>query len=78
MKGYARNLVISIVLILLNHTLFAQAVTDAEEMFSEGEYFFLSEEYEEALYYPSSTFIGQANLTDPAIFDRFSLDNFPE
>ncbi len=51
MKGYARNLVISIGLILLNHTLFAQAVTDAEEMFSEGEYFFLSEEYEEALYY---------------------------
>lgn len=51
MKGYARNLVISIVLILLNHTLFAQAVTDPEELFSEGEYFFLSEEYEEALYY---------------------------
>ncbi len=51
MKGYARNLVISTVLILLNHTLFAQAVTDSEEMFSEGEYFFLSEEYEEALYY---------------------------
>jgi len=51
MKGYARNLVITIVLILLNHTLFAQTVTDAEEMFSEGEYFFLSEEYEEALYY---------------------------
>jgi tetratricopeptide (TPR) repeat protein len=51
MKGYARNLVISIALILLYHTLFAQAVTDPEEMFSEGEYFFLSEEYEEALYY---------------------------
>ena len=51
MKGYARNLVISTVLILLNHTLFAQAVTDPEELFSEGEYFFLSEEYEEARYY---------------------------
>lgn len=33
---------------------------------------------EEALFYPSSKFIGQANLTDPAIFDRFSLDNFPQ
>jgi acetyl-CoA synthetase len=32
---------------------------------------------EEALYHPSSKFIGQANLTDPAVFDRFSLDNFP-
>jgi len=51
MKGYARNLVISFVLILANITLFSQAVTDPEEMFSEGEYFFLSEEYEEALYY---------------------------
>ncbi len=36
MKGYARNLVISTVLILLNHTLFAQAVTDPEELFSDG------------------------------------------
>ncbi len=33
---------------------------------------------EEELYYPSSKFIGQANLTDPDIFDRFSLDNFPD
>ena len=33
---------------------------------------------EEALYHPSSKFIGQANLTDPAVFDRFSLDNFPQ
>ncbi len=51
MKGYARNLVILIVLLLSNHPLFAQAITDPEELFSEGEYFFLSEEYEEALYY---------------------------
>lgn len=51
MKGYARNLVILIVLLLSNHNLFAQAVSDPEELFSEGEYFFLSEEYEEALYY---------------------------
>ena len=33
---------------------------------------------EEDYYYPSSKFIGQANLTDPAIYDRFSLDNFPQ
>jgi acetyl-CoA synthetase len=33
---------------------------------------------EEELYYPSSKFIGQANLSDPSIFDKFSLDNFPD
>ncbi|MDZ7665476.1 MAG: acetate--CoA ligase [Desulfotignum sp.] len=33
---------------------------------------------EENYYYPSPKFIGQANLTDPAVFDRFSLDNFPD
>ena len=33
---------------------------------------------EEDYYYPSPKFVGQANLTDPGIFDRFSLDNFPD
>jgi acetyl-CoA synthetase len=33
---------------------------------------------EEEYYYPSSKFVGQANLTDPDIFNRFSLDNFPD
>ncbi len=33
---------------------------------------------EEDYYYPSTPFIAQANLTDPTIFDRFSLDNFPD
>ncbi len=33
---------------------------------------------EEGYYQPSSDFIAQANLTDKEIFDRFSLDNFPE
>jgi acetyl-CoA synthetase len=33
---------------------------------------------EEELYYPSTKFVGQANLTDPDIYDRFSLDNFPD
>jgi acetyl-CoA synthetase len=33
---------------------------------------------EENYIYPSARFIGQANLTDPAVFERFSLENFPE
>ena len=32
---------------------------------------------EEEYYYPSYEFVAQANMTDPAVFDRFSLDNFP-
>jgi len=32
---------------------------------------------EEEYYYPSTKFIAQANLSDPEVFDRFSLDNFP-
>jgi acetyl-CoA synthetase len=33
---------------------------------------------EEALIDPSPEFVGQANATDPAIYDRMSLKNFPE
>ena len=33
---------------------------------------------EEEYYYPSSKFIGQANLSDPDILNRFSEDKFPE
>jgi len=33
---------------------------------------------EEGYFYPSSKFIAQANVTDESIYDRFSLDNFPE
>jgi acetyl-CoA synthetase len=33
---------------------------------------------EEEYYYPSPKFIGQANLTDPAVYERFNLDNFPD
>ncbi len=33
---------------------------------------------EEIKYPPSKSFIAQANMTDPEIFDRFSLENFPE
>ncbi len=32
---------------------------------------------EEGLYYPTTKFIAQANMTDEKIYDRFSLDNFP-
>lgn len=33
---------------------------------------------EEEYIYPPNNFVGQANLTDPKIFERFSLENFPE
>ena len=32
---------------------------------------------EESFYHPSTQFIAQANMTDPGIYERFSLDNFP-
>ena len=33
---------------------------------------------EEEYYYPPESFVKQANANDPAIFDRFSMDNFPD
>ena len=33
---------------------------------------------EEEYVYPPVDFVGQANCTDPSIYERFSLDNFPE
>ncbi|HUN95741.1 MAG TPA: AMP-binding protein [Bradyrhizobium sp.] len=33
---------------------------------------------EEAYLHPPEKFIAQANLTDRSVFDRFSLDNFPD
>ncbi len=32
---------------------------------------------EEEYYHPSTEFIAQANMADPAVFERFSLDKFP-
>ena len=32
---------------------------------------------EEDYYYPSYQFVAQANMSDPAVYDRFALDNFP-
>ena len=51
---------------------------------SENEYVEVSEAQiavhwqEEEKFYPPPQFVAQANMTDPAIFDRFSLENFPE
>ncbi len=33
---------------------------------------------EEEYYYPPATFIAQANAADPAIFERFGEEHFPE
>lgn len=33
---------------------------------------------EEEYFHPSKQFIAQANMTDPTIYERMSLDNFPE
>jgi acetyl-CoA synthetase len=33
---------------------------------------------EEEYYYPTAKFVGQANLTDPAIDERFNIDKFPQ
>jgi acetyl-CoA synthetase len=33
---------------------------------------------EETYFYPSTGFIAQANMTDPTMYERFSLDHFPE
>jgi acetyl-CoA synthetase len=33
---------------------------------------------EEEYFHPSTQFVAQANMTDPAIYKRFSLENFPE
>ncbi|MGO9612484.1 MAG: acetate--CoA ligase [Dissulfurispiraceae bacterium] len=32
---------------------------------------------EEQFFFPSTKFIAQANMTDPTVYDRFSLENFP-
>ncbi len=51
MKGITVYLILSGFLCILNQPLLAQEVTDPQELFSEGEFFFLAEEYEEALYF---------------------------
>ncbi len=51
MKGIWRNLAIMLMISCIGTLLSAQEITDPEELFSEGEFFFLAEEYEEALYF---------------------------
>lgn len=50
--------------------------TEEEEQISEAQ--IAVHWREEELYYPPAKFIGQANASDPAIFDRFREENFPE
>ena len=33
---------------------------------------------EEEFIYPATGFVGQANMADPRVLDRFNPDNFPE
>lgn len=51
MKGIPGYLILSAFLFLFCHSTAAQVISDPEELFSEGEFFYLSEEYEEALYF---------------------------
>jgi hypothetical protein len=51
MKGSLVYLILSVCLLMLSQSPLAQDITDPEELFSEGEFFFLSEDYEEALYF---------------------------
>ncbi len=44
-------LLLSVFLFFFSQSTVAQVITDPQELFSEGEFFYLAEEYEEALYY---------------------------
>ncbi|HZD67884.1 MAG TPA: AMP-binding protein, partial [Actinomycetes bacterium] len=50
----------------------------AEEMIPVSEAQIAVHWREEEYFYPPAKFIGQANASDPAIFERFSEENFPE
>ena len=52
-----------------------QVSVDGEQVVSESQ--IAVHWREEEYYYPPESFVGQANAADPAIFDRFSLDEFP-
>lgn len=54
----------------------AAAVSEAATEVSEAE--IAVHWKEEELFYPPAKFIGQANLTDPAVMERFSEAHFPE
>ena len=46
-----RILIIIVLFCLFSPGVYSQEITDPEELFSEGEFFFLAEEYQEALYF---------------------------
>ena len=51
MMKIRKCLVMALFFLCLGNLLHAQEITDPEELFDEGEFFFLAEEYEEALYF---------------------------
>ena len=51
---------------------------DNNEMLETSEAQIASHWREEELIEPNLGFVAQANMGDPAVFDRFSEDNFPE
>ena len=51
MRGIRKILLLALFFLIPGSFLFAQEISDPEELFDEGEFFFLAEEYEEALYY---------------------------
>jgi hypothetical protein len=51
MKGTPGFLILTAFLLFFFHSTIAQVISDPEELFSEAEFFYLSEEYEEALYF---------------------------
>ena len=51
MTGIRKYLILAFCSMLAGNLLFAQEITDPRELFDEGEFFFLAEEYEEALYF---------------------------
>jgi hypothetical protein len=51
MKGNPGYLMLLVCLLFAFKSTLAQVITDPEEMFTEGEFFYASEEYEEALYF---------------------------
>jgi hypothetical protein len=51
MKGSPVLIILSSLLVLLSQIAQAQDITDPEELFSEAEFFYIAEEYEEALYF---------------------------
>jgi acetyl-CoA synthetase len=53
-----------------------QGAGDGEQVVSESQ--IAVHWREEEYYYPPESFIAQANANDPAIFDRFAADRFPE